>query len=44
MNSLKSSRKNNPDIKGNREAQSKYKNIEDAKYTEIRDEDKEKEE
>jgi hypothetical protein len=34
------SRKTNPDISGNRESQSKYKNIEDAKYTEIKDEDK----
>jgi len=37
---LSSSKKENPDIKSGREGQSKYKNIEDAKYTEIKDEDK----
>lgn len=39
---LSSSKKENPDIKSGRE-HSKYKNIEDAKYTEIKDEDKDKE-
>jgi hypothetical protein len=37
------SKSGNPDINGGRESQSKYKNIEDAKYTEIKDEDKAKE-
>jgi len=37
---LSSSKKGNPDIKNGKEGQSKYKNIEDAKYTEIKDEDK----
>ncbi|HEY4754479.1 MAG TPA: hypothetical protein VIH28_00350 [Ignavibacteriaceae bacterium] len=40
MKYLSSSKKENPDIKSGREGQSKYKNIEDAKYTEIKDEDK----
>lgn len=40
---LTSTQKNNPDIKGGREGQSKYKNIEDAKYTEIKDEPEDKE-
>jgi len=43
MKYLSSSKKENPDIKSGRESQSKYKNIEDAKYTEIKDEDKDKE-
>jgi len=43
MRYLSSSQKANPDIKGGKESQSKYKNIEDAKYTEIKDEDKGKE-
>ncbi len=43
MRYLSSSQKGNPDIKGGKESQSKYKNIEDAKYTEIKDEDKGKE-
>jgi hypothetical protein len=42
MRYLSSSQKSNPDIKGGKEGQSKYKNIEDAKYTEIKDEDKER--
>ena len=37
---LSTSRKENPDINSGREGQAKYKNIEDAKYTEIKDEDK----
>ena len=37
---LSSSKKGNPDIKNGKEGQAKYKNIEDAKYTEIKDEDK----
>jgi hypothetical protein len=37
---LSSSKKGNPDIKNGKKGQSKYKNIEDAKYTEIKDEDK----
>lgn len=37
---LSTSRKENPDINSGREGQAKYKNIEDAKYTEINDEDK----
>jgi hypothetical protein len=40
MKYLSSSKKENPDIKSGKEGQSKYKNIEDAKYTEIKDEDK----
>jgi hypothetical protein len=40
MKYLSSSKKGNPDIKNGKEGQSKYKNIEDAKYTEIKDEDK----
>ena len=43
MKYLSSSKKENPDIKSGKEGQSKYKNIEDAKYTEIKDEDKDKE-
>jgi hypothetical protein len=43
MKYLSSSKKENPDIKSGKEGQPKYKNIEDAKYTEIKDEDKEKE-
>ena len=43
MKYLSSSKKENPDIKSGRESQSKDKNIEDAKYTEIKDEDKDKE-
>lgn len=43
IKSLKSSRKENPDIKDRGESQSKYKDIEEAKYTEIKDEDKDKE-
>lgn len=43
IKSLKSSRNENPNIKSDRESQSKYKNIEDAKYTEIKDEGKDKE-
>ena len=39
MKYLSSSKKENPDIKNGKEGQSKYKNIEDAKYTEIKDED-----
>ena len=39
---LSSSKKGNPDIKNGKEGQSKYKNIEDAKYTEIKDEEKDK--
>ncbi len=42
MKFLNSPKKENPDIKGSRESQSKYKNIEDAKFTEIKDEDKRK--
>ena len=42
MKYLSSSRKGNPYIKNGKEGQSKYKNIEDAKYTEIKDEDKSK--
>ena len=42
MKYLSSSRKGNPDIKNGKEGQSKYKNIEDAKYTEIKDEEKDK--
>jgi hypothetical protein len=42
MKYLSSSKKENPDIKSGRE-HSKYKNIEDAKYTEIKDEGKEEE-
>lgn len=38
---IKSSQNRNPNIKSDKEAGSKYKNIEDAKYTEIKDEDKE---
>ena len=40
MKYLSSSKKENPDIKNGREGKSKYKNIEDAKYTEIKDDDK----
>lgn len=40
MRSLTSSQHNNPDIKSRKD--DKYKNIEDAKYTEIKDEDKDK--
>lgn len=43
MKYLSSSKKGNPDIKGGKEGQSKYRNIEDAKYTEIKEEDKDKE-
>lgn len=43
MKYLSTSKKENPDIKNGKEGQAKYKNIEDAKYTEIKDEDKEKE-
>ena len=38
MKYLISSKSNNPDIKGGKEVRSKYKNIEDAKYIEIKDE------
>ena len=41
VNSLRSS-KGNPDIKNGRDGKSKYRNIEDAKYTEIKDEPKDK--
>lgn len=40
MRYLGLSKSSNPDIKGGKEFQSKYKNIEDAKYTEIKDEEK----
>lgn len=40
MRYLNSSKNGNPDIKNTRNEQSKYKNIEEAKYTEIKDEDK----
>jgi len=43
MKYLSSSKKDNPDIKSGKEGKSKYKNIEDAKYTEIKDEPKDKE-
>ena len=43
MKYLSSSKNENPDIKSGKDGQSKYKNIEDAKYTEIKDEDKDKE-
>jgi len=42
MKYLSSSKKENPDIKSGKEGQPKYKNIEDAKYTEIKDEVKDK--
>jgi hypothetical protein len=42
VKSLKSPRSSNYDIKGDRDVKSRYKNIEDAKFTEIKDEDKEK--
>jgi hypothetical protein len=40
MRSLTSSQHNNPDIKNGRDFKDRYKNIEDAKYTEIKDDDK----
>ena len=40
MRYLNTSKNGNPDIKNTRNEQSKYKNIEEAKYTEIKDEDK----
>lgn len=43
MKYLSTSKKENPDIKNGKEGQAKYKNIEDAKYTEIKDEEKDKE-
>jgi hypothetical protein len=36
-----SAKSNNPNIKNSKDVKSKYKNIEDAKYIEIKDEDKE---
>ena len=39
--SLNSHRKTNPNVESDRGGSSKYKNIEDAKFTEIKDEDKE---
>lgn len=42
MKYLSSSKNGNPDIKNGSNGQSKYKNIEDAKYTEIKDDDKDK--
>ena len=40
IRSLISSQHNNPDIHHGKDDKFKYKNIEDAKYTEIKDEDK----
>ena len=40
MKSLRSSQSNDPNIKNGKDDKFKYKNIEDAKYTEIKDEDK----
>jgi len=41
VKSLISSKSKNRDIKNGKDVKSKYKNIEDAKYIEIKDEDKE---
>ena len=43
MRYLSSSQTRNPDIKNGGKNPSKYRNIEDAKYTEIKDEDNGKE-
>jgi hypothetical protein len=43
MRYLSSSKTGNPDLKNGNESSSKYRNIEDAKYTEIKDEDNDKE-
>jgi hypothetical protein len=43
MRYLSSSQTGNPDIKNRKESPSKYRNIEDAKYTDIKDEDNDKE-
>lgn len=43
MRYLSSSHTGNPDIKNRKESPSKYMNIEDAKYTDIKDEDNDKE-
>jgi len=43
VKSLISSKSKNPDIKNGKDVRSKYKNVEDAKYIEIKDEDKDKE-
>lgn len=40
MRSLRSSQRNDPNIKNGNDDKFKYKNIEDAKYTEIKDDDK----
>lgn len=42
IRSLTSSQQNNPDIKNGKDDKLKYRNIEDAKYTEIKDDDKER--
>jgi len=43
VKSLITSKSKNPDLKNGKDVRSKYKNIEDAKYIEIKDEDKDKE-